>query len=189
MKSKNILNYSQPDFYKFSRDSIELAQIAAELESENKELNVLEVFSGCGVVSLEFLSRHNSISNLCFIEEQKDFSSHFLSNISDLKIPYEIHWGSFKEVEMTKKFDVILLNPPYFDPASSRLGENQKRNHCRFALNFTLIELFSFLEQRLLENGRAYICHCDDLCKLDKRIERIGSFQEVGLFRFQLNVD
>lgn len=186
-KLKNNLNYSQPNFYKFSRDSIELAIIAADLEVERVFPRVLEVFAGCGVVSMEFESRHKSVDSLTFVELQEEYRKHLEINLKQLTCRHEIIINHFLNFETKRKYDIIFANPPYFDPTSSRLGQSIKRNLCRFSLNFNLKELMNKIEVLLNDQGVAYICHRDPLEKQDSRIERVGNFEDVGLFRFNLN--
>lgn len=188
-KSKNILNYSQPEFYKFSRDSIELADLAARYEDGNKSIKVLELFAGSGVVGIEFESRHQSVEHITFVELQENFKAHIEDNIKNLDCRSEVLFMSFQSFQSDHKYDVILLNPPYFDSQKSRIGSNEHRNFCRFTLNFEFQDIVNKIEETLSANGSAYICHCDDLEKIDHRITKIGDYQGVGLFRFRLNID
>ncbi|GEM_PF-4665191 len=188
-KSKSILNYSQPNFYKFSRDSIELADIAAKCEEANSSLKVLELFAGSGVIGVEFENKHQALKHITFVELQEDFRSHLEENSKKLNCSYNIFIQDFRTFETNERYDVVLLNPPYFDTGKSRLGLNENRNLCRFIINFSLVDILKKVENILSAEGSAYICHCDDLEKLDHRIIRLGNYQGVGLFRFRLNID
>ncbi len=188
-KSENILNYSQPSFYKFSRDSVELAILAAELESEKKPLSILEFFAGSGVISIEFQTRHSSVKDVTFVELQEEFKGHLEENSKMLTCNYNIHITNFKDFLNEKKYDVILANPPYFDPSRSRLGSDANRNICRFTMNFKFQDLIEKVESCLAAGGVAYFSHRDNLEELDSRITRMGDYEEVGLFRFCLDVD
>ncbi|WP_372652945.1 RsmD family RNA methyltransferase [Halobacteriovorax sp.] len=188
-KSKNILNYSQPNFYKFSRDSIELADLAVKYEKENLSLQVLELFAGSGVIGVEFENKHQSVEHITFIELQEEFEPYLKENTKNLNCDFKIFFQDFRSLDTKKKYDVILLNPPYFDSKKSRIGSDDNRNLCRFILNFELKDIFKQLESCLSKSGSAYICHCDNLEELDTRVSRVGEYQGVGLFRFRLNVN
>lgn len=189
MKSESISNYSQPLFYRFSRDSVELATLAESLERGKKNLSILEFFAGCGVVSLEFSSRHQSVKKITFVELQADFEHHLEENVKQTSYDYDIQVKNFLDFESAEKFDVILANPPYFSPNSSRLGQDQSRNLCRFEMNFNISDLVGKIENYLSPRGSAYICHRENLEKLDNRIKKIGAYQAIGLFRFCLDID
>lgn len=54
-------------------------------------------------------------------------------------------------------FDLILCNPPYFDPARNSLSPHEGKNLAKFELALTLAELPSLLAARLAAAGRAFI--------------------------------
>ena len=189
MKSESTSNYSQPPFYRFSRDSVELAILAEALEREKESLNILEFFAGSGVVSIEFSSRHPSVESVTLVELQEEFKKHLERNSKNLNCDFNIQIKNFLDFDSTEKFDVILANPPYFNPNASRLGEDKNRNLCRFEMNFNTDDLLRTIEKFLTPDGSAYICHRSNLEKLDYRIKKVGQYQMIGLFRFCLNVD
>lgn len=189
IKLENMLNYSQPDFYKFSRDGIELAHLAANCEMDRERLQVLELFAGSGVISIEFSQRHSSVDHITFVELQADFKECLEENTKNLTCDSSIVLSDFRTFSSKQGFDIILLNPPYFDPSKSRLGPDKKRNTCRFTLDFSFEDIINSLEQLLCSDGAAYICHSDSIDKQDARFVRIGSYQSVGLFRFTLNIE
>ena len=54
-------------------------------------------------------------------------------------------------------FDLILCNPPYFDPARNSLSPHQGKNLAKFEIALTLVELPALLAARLAPDGRAFI--------------------------------
>ena len=68
----SYLDYKQPEFYHFSRDSIELAHYAAKYFYNKKNLSVLDLGCGSGVVGIEFCLHHVSVGSIDFIEKQRE---------------------------------------------------------------------------------------------------------------------
>lgn len=156
------LKYSQPEFYHFSEDSIELAKTLVS----GKSLKVLDLCCGCGVVGLEF-SRINKgkISQLDFLELQLEFSNHLETNIKNF-LPQYIESSSYfknlKEFELDKKWDVILCNPPYFKKGHGRPSSDPKKQICRTQETFEFQDLELFFKRFLNRNGKAYIVIRDE---------------------------
>lgn len=158
MKLKSISNYSQPDFYHFSEDSIALADylIANNLLFEGA--SVLDVFSGCGVIGLEVLTKFNKSLQIDLVELQHEYQEHIVENIalthSAPFVRYHInHYRDFV-VNHKRDFDFILANPPYFDPSRVRPGKNKNKNICRQFEEGSLEEFIQLFYNRLSEKGR-----------------------------------
>jgi tRNA1(Val) A37 N6-methylase TrmN6 len=126
-------NYAQPEFYRFSEDSVELAKQTALFVDANFSSNIenrfkiIDVGCGCGIVGLEFLK------NLCYKKIPKVFSVNFL----DINSLYrEFLWKNIcATIQFSQRlpvfsmvfncenllnyssesgFDIVLMNPPYF---------------------------------------------------------------------------
>ena len=54
-------------------------------------------------------------------------------------------------------FDLILCNPPYFDPARNSLSPHAGKNLAKFEIALLLAELNALLAPRLAPEGRAFI--------------------------------
>jgi len=145
-------DYQQPDFYKFSEDSIFLAKHA--IQQINGDLKVLDVCSGCGVVGLEIIrgSKFNLLVD--FLEIQDDFRSYFEANKKYLKANNANYiLGDYSNVNLPEKYDLIVSNPPYFTQNEFRLSPNRLKNNCRFYLNGDLDDLLSFYKRHLGPGG------------------------------------
>jgi tRNA1Val (adenine37-N6)-methyltransferase len=166
----NILKYSQPDFYKFSEDSIALANFAS-IDFVQDNIDLLDLCSGCGVVGLEFILKTScSISKCDFIEQQSEFKDCLQTNILEFggSHTFNIHISNFKELT-PKKYDLILSNPPYFDSSKNRQGDDLNRNICRFNTNFTFDEYFEFISNSLKDNGICYFVLRENSQELNAR--------------------
>ncbi len=161
---KNIWNYSQPNFYKFSEDSIELTKYLVE-KSPKKFSTTLDLCSGCGVLGIELIS-HEIITSCDFLELQPEFLNHILENIKNLEtfaLNYSIYIGAIGDFlkgqpdKFFKKYELIIANPPFFNIEDGRLSpSNQGRNQCRFFLKDNYQIFFNFITRALKNDGVCY---------------------------------
>lgn len=184
-------NYSQPEEYHFSRNSIELVEFAIN-HLYSRPLKVLDLCSGCGVVGIEYSLKTNSEALFSFIELQAEvFKSHLEVNIKSSGINLDnIYYSDFKDVNLKDSFDLILCNPPYFNAKQSRLSDNQVKNKCTHFCDKFFENLFGFISKCLSQNGVAFIlCRRDFLLEdtLEKwkdqvTIEKLGDKTDVIIF-------
>lgn len=128
------MNYAQPDFYRFTTDSIELAKVAAAHTTPAAK-KILELGAGCGVVSCEFAQRVSHQLEIHLCEKQRDYESYLEQNftaLSQLRANFTHHfhfvpWDQLRE----SSFDVILSNPPYFLAGRGRVGADERREIAR----------------------------------------------------------
>lgn len=78
-------NYSQPEEYRFSIDSIEMpwevAQYLKQVPAEKlKHWNVLDLCAGCGVLGFELNFHIPNLTKIDFVEVQEVYRSHFEKN-------------------------------------------------------------------------------------------------------------
>lgn len=148
--------YSQPDFYKFNEDSIRLVRfICKNLKAESFD-NALDVCAGCGVIGIE-LSRSLNLSNLSFIEKQVEFISHIEKNINAFKVnKTQIYNLDILNFSINDKFDLIVMNPPYFEYSKTRKSPDQRRNTCRIIKEEKIKEILLILKDYL--RGDGYFC-------------------------------
>lgn len=162
--------YSQPEEYRFSHDSIFLARRVFELfkDKDLSFLKGLDLCAGCGVIGLDFLyhCRHEAkkmVKSFDFIEVQAVYKDHFLKNCKTLNIPntqldfINANYQSFLGSDFIKKYDLILCNPPYFQVGQGKLSPSEFKNRCRFFIDSDFKHLLSFIEQSLAPGGQAYI--------------------------------
>ena len=170
---KNNFQYSQPDFYHFSEDSISLSkEVANFIIKDNKgNLSSLDLCAGTGIVGLELLHRTDLISNMDFCEVQKPFIKHLKKNIDyyksiNSKVSFNIINSSFKNLNnviYTNKYNLIICNPPYFEEGSGIYSKNIERNKCRFLIDNTFCDLIYSIVYSLKINGYAFfIGRCVD---------------------------
>lgn len=166
INSHYTFQYSQPEEYRFSHDSVFLAHRAFEFERENlhRELRVLDLCSGCGIVGLDFLFHAREAGgpvpvHTDFLDVQDVYREHFERNVQssgfkDLHLKFNVL--NYTSVA-PETYDLILCNPPYFRRGQGRLSPQSFKSRCRFFLDASSTELWSAAAKALKPRGRAYL--------------------------------
>jgi tRNA1Val (adenine37-N6)-methyltransferase len=185
-------DYDQPDWYRFSSDSLDLINYVKE-EFEAQE--VLDMGSGCGILGLELL-REGAAKRLTAIEIQPEFSIYFLQNVKALGLEERCQLinapvEAWSLENRQKKFDLIVSNPPYFLSGHGRPSPSVKKNRCRFLDQVEWKTWVELIAQHLSKNGRAYLLSRLPLpqsseLKVKKEIEISGACLRVLT---RLNID
>lgn len=157
--------YHQPDFYHFSRSSIELAHYAErifELKGRRK-IHVLDLFSGSGVIGLEFLKKiEEKQTSLDVCLSFCEISTEMIASLEfNLKGRHHVYHSSFEKLGDIGEVDLILANPPYFDSTKVRLSRNQERNEC-LVRSFSWNDFFDFLLSRFRGIPKMILFHQHD---------------------------
>lgn len=149
------IDYSQPDFYRFSEDSLHLARFVIEHLAHKKINHLIDVCAGSGVIGIEIANSLENISFLSFVEYQDDFLSHLqwnLKNILKKDIPYQIIPKALSKAEV-QVADLIVANPPYFDLSKGRISPDSKKATSRHFIQDSKEDFFKFLERNLSPEG------------------------------------
>ena len=126
------MDYKQSDFYRFNSDSISLVKSA--LLSESKPRSILDLCAGCGVIGLEICQNMRSIILADFVDVLEENSNLLLKNINHFsakKVSTNIYTSSVGEFFPSRKYDLIVCNPPYFSKGSGRESSSYKRQISR----------------------------------------------------------
>ena len=155
--SLDNIKYSQPDFYHFSEDSTLLVRESLSFFKSKKQFNyVLDLCAGCAVVGIEF-SLSKTVQFIDFIEQQEEFIPHINKNLLNHNIQNaNVYNLDFSKCNDYKKYDLILMNPPYFDSAAHRASPNAKKNKCRLITKEKAKQLLQSIEGSL--NEKAHLC-------------------------------
>ena len=157
--------YSQPDDYHFSLDSIHLAEfVAEELKSHSdlQKLRVLDLCAGCGVIGLELSWYLRDLRQFDFVEVQAIYAAFFQQNVTIVNRPelqlrwHDLNYEMLLEKNWHEKVDLIVSNPPYFQPGHGMLSPSDFKNRCRFFLDSSFEKFILAMVNVLSMHGRAY---------------------------------
>lgn len=150
-------DYSQPDFYRFNKDSLELVNFIV-----NRGLtahSILDLGAGSGVIGIE-LARKLKAKQLTLLELQNDYEIHLQKNAEfflDDDIHCNIELTSFGEYEPHQKFNLIVCNPPYYLPGAGEVPKDQRRALARTFLKDSWSILIKKISECLMDDGVAFI--------------------------------
>ena len=163
-------NYSQPDEYRFSHDSVFLARQSFELTSikDFSGKRALDIGAGSGIVGLDFLChRQQNQKNLPeifdFLEIQDVYRPHFEKNktasgLVNCQLNFvNRNYADLQMPEYKSVYDLVLANPPYFFTEHGLLSPNDFKNRCRFFIDSDLPSLLLGVAQCLAPEGEAYL--------------------------------
>lgn len=169
-----MYGYSQPADYRFSHDSIELAQRVAAILHKNAgaPVRILDLCAGCGVVGLE-IARILPGARLAidFNEIQGLYRPHFEANYEWIRgsrekrqpgASLEIRWleMNYEDLlgpEFSDLYDLVVANPPYFDREHGSRPPSDFKARCRFFLDSDFTTLWRVVRHVLKLEGEAYI--------------------------------
>jgi tRNA1Val (adenine37-N6)-methyltransferase len=163
-------DYHQPDEYRFSLDSVFLAQKVAETlratktAEEKSKLSVMDLCSGCGIIGMELKFHVPEITNIDFVEIQDVYLPFFEKNREMIKLSaLQFRFLSMNYQELSKGnqyenvYDLILCNPPYFFLGEGLLSPNEFKNRCRFFIDSNFHELMKSIHHCLKPGGEAFV--------------------------------
>lgn len=158
-------SYKQPEEYRFSLDSIHLAEyVAQEIQSKTNlsSLRVLDLCAGCGVVGFELSWYVRDLRQFDFVEVQDIYTDYFYENITVINRPelqlqwHIVNYDVLLEKSWGNKFDLIVSNPPYFLPHQGAHSPSSFKNRCRFFLDSSFENYIAALNNVLAPQGKAY---------------------------------
>lgn len=167
--SKNTLysyNYHQPEDYRFSLDSVFLAQkVAGILKSHHhpSNLRVLDLCAGCGIIGLELNFHLKSLNKIDFLEVQEVYLPYFEKNVLQAQSNesefnfLNMNYADLINSDYKEKYDVIVSNPPYFFVGEGLLSPNEFKNRCRFFIDSDFKKLIAATIFALKPKGQAYL--------------------------------
>lgn len=165
--------YSQPEFYRFNEDSLDLVRWVRDKKLEVSSL--LDLGAGCGVIACEY-HQGSPVERMTLLEVQEDFRPHLVTNVKHPSA--EIIIDSFSRFHPDQRFDLILSNPPYFLKGHGQASKDERRNIARSFQRDSWSELLRCVDRSLMPTGRCFM-----VLRLDSVIEkeiRLG-LEEINL--------
>ncbi len=162
-------NYSQPEEYRFSHDSVFLArQVFEFLPEDLSKMTALDLCSGCGIVGLDFLyhckqEQRAYPARFDFMEVQEVYRDHFEKNLTAFAQQkpavnfVNLNYEALLTPEFSSRYDLILSNPPYFRTNQGKLSPSEFKNRCRFFIDSDFTNLIRGIDAALNPGGRAFV--------------------------------
>lgn len=164
--------YSQPEDYHFSLDSIQAPKVIANRicnEANLADWQVLDLCAGCGVMGFELSWHLPELKNFHFLEVQDVYLEHFKKNIQIVNRPevnFTFHLqnyaGLIRQEPMPRQehkaaYDLVVCNPPYFRIDQGKLSPSEFKNRCRFFIDSDFNQLLETVLWVLKPKGQAYL--------------------------------
>lgn len=153
--------YQNDEYFKFSIDSILLAEFVSIKKGQNK---IIDLCSGNAPVPMILYKKFGSKLNITGVELQDDIyelgkKSLEYNNITDVNyINDDIK--SIVDCYKHDKFDVVTCNPPYFKVNDTNLvNENNVKAIARHEISITLEEVVEVASKIVKNQGYFYIVH------------------------------
>ncbi len=173
-------DYSQPDFYKFNSDSIDLIRYVTK--NFQGARSILDLCSGCGILGIE-ITKSIHANKLTFVEIQPEFLSYLQENCKKFlneETEIEIAITSFSKFQSSHKYDLIVCNPPYYLPGHGEIPKNPQRALARSLMVDSWIILIDKIYDCLHISGAAFLVLKNDE-KLINEITQISRKKNLVL--------
>ena len=140
--------------YRFSIDAVLLAYQAAPRSGDK----VIDLGTGCGIISLVMAFRHPDIT-VYAIEVQEELAQVAIANVKDnhLQDRITVLGADMKTItpDMTAgPVDLVVCNPPYRRPGSGRINPDNQRAVARHELKANLHDVIGSACRMLKTAGR-----------------------------------
>ncbi len=152
--------YQDDKLFKFSLDSILLAEFAKKYQ--NDKMNILDLCAGNMAVGL-IISKYTK-SHITGFEIQKEVYELGKKsiNINNLTKQLDIINDDVKNIGKyfkSESFDVLVCNPPFFKVGSSIKNDNEGLSIARHEIAITLEDIFKISKSYLKNKGNLVLIH------------------------------
>lgn len=155
----------------------ELLYQAALQEYPDKPLKVLELGSGCGIISI-MCALHRPSWQITGIEIQSPLVELAIANAKRCEVPVSFVQGDLRTSQ--GKYDLILSNPPWMKARQGLLSPHQSRNLSKFEQSCTMADVLETLSRCLKPQGEALLLYPESrLADLYKAI--IKTFLDINI--------
>lgn len=145
--------------YRYSIDAFLLADFC----NLHKNLKVLDLGSGCGIISI-LLSKAFPKSHITGIEIQSDLIKLANENILNNNLNKKINFiqGDIREISrffFKEEFEIVVTNPPYYRIGDGRINPNLSKASSRHEIIGSLKDFINAAEKVLRPKGSFYIIY------------------------------
>lgn len=174
-------DYSQPDFYRFNQDSLELVKwIINHVASAE---SILDLGAGSGIIGMELAQKFKP-KKLTLVEVQREYEVHLQKN-AERFVPVETQTSivieSFSQFSPSTKFDLIVCNPPYYLPGRGEVSPDPARAIARSFIVDRWEILLKKVSEVMSEKGKCFF-----VLKKDEWLERY-IVEKANACKLQIN--
>jgi tRNA1(Val) A37 N6-methylase TrmN6 len=142
------------DGYRFSVDAVLLGHFVAPSHGSS----VLDLGSGCGVISLILAHRHATITSTC-LELQLNLLALIQRNIITNNLEKRLFAqqgdvASIDKVVEPESFDLVVCNPPYGEVAAGRLSQGSEQAIARHEVRGKVVDFIKAAAFAVKNKGR-----------------------------------
>lgn len=118
----------------------------------SKAQSILDFGSGCGLIAFILAQRFPKMQ-IHGLEKDTASFTESLHNLEQFPLAHSIHFllGELESIELPRKYDLIISNPPYFEADTS--APDQRRAQARTIEPGKLINYLSILKKQLNADG------------------------------------
>lgn len=180
---KNRYIYQDTEFFKFSIDSILLAEF---VDRKDLKGNILDICTGNGAVSL-ILAEYTK-NNIIGFEIQKKIAYLAQLSVDENNLTKQIKIINDDAKNLNKYYDLgyfntIVCNPPYFEYNGNMVNLQEEKTIARHEVYLTLENIFQIADYALTSKGSLYIVNRAQ--RLDELII-LGNKYNIGIKKIQL---
>lgn len=157
---KFLINVSQP--FQFKKFTIQQELNAQKVGTDSMLLgawtsgnfnSILDIGTGTGILAL-MLAQKNLAAKIVAIEPDEASLNEAKRNFENSSFANQIEGvqSTLQHFTTTKKFDLIIANPPYFE--ESTLSKNENKNRARHTAALSMKDLYFFSSQLVATNGK-----------------------------------
>ena len=163
--------------YRFSQDSVLLAHFITPPPEEH----ILDLGTGCGIISLILAHRWPSVSVTGF-EVQTGLVDLARHNVEENDLAGRVHVveGDLKNIRRllpAAGFDRVVCNPPYRQVGAARPNPNSEQAIARHEIMASLEDIVKAVDWLLVEGGRAdFVYPADRAAELQDVLQANGCF-------------
>jgi len=145
------------DGHSITSDTAFLVETVAH-QISRKDINVLEMGSGNGIISI-MLSHHHPNWKILGIEIQKHLVLLSRENAKISETSPSFIEGDLTNYNSQIRFDLIVSNPPYFPIEEGRISPIQERAISRHEIKCNMIDVLNCTKLNLIKGGKAFILY------------------------------
>jgi len=162
--------------YRYSIDAV----ILAGCVRTDPQDRILDIGTGCGIISLIITHRHPGV-RLIGVELQQDLAELARQNVAENKLErcIDILNMDMKDLDLatlSEPVDMVVTNPPFYRVSSGRINPNSQRAIARHELKANLTDVLT-TGGRLLKTGGRFAC----IYGIDRLVDLLCGMRSSGI--------